>query len=94
VFHDLQAPSPQVNLEEIARRNPDAIIAADRGRDQILSKPQWRSVAAARDSHFIIEDPSLTGRPSVVLGMAAVTLARALHPELADQLPSAPRRSP
>jgi hypothetical protein len=35
---------------------------------------------------FILEDPAVTGRPSVVLGMAAVQLARALHPALADSL--------
>jgi hypothetical protein len=39
-----------------------------------------------REERFIVQDPSLTGRPSVVLGMAAVQLARALHPELRDSL--------
>jgi hypothetical protein len=29
---------------------------------------------------------TVTGRPSVVLGMAAVQLARALHPELRESL--------
>ena len=94
VFHDIASPSPQVSLEEVARRNPDAIIGTEKVRDQLLDKPHWKSVAAARDGRFILEDPALTGRPSVMLGMAAVALAHALHPELADQLPAAPRRIP
>jgi CBS-domain-containing membrane protein len=42
-----------------------------------------------REQRFIVQDPSVTGRPSVVLGMAAVQLARALHPELGDALVAA-----
>jgi hypothetical protein len=39
-----------------------------------------------RAKRFVQHDPAVTGRPSVVLGMAAVQLARALHPALADSL--------
>lgn len=87
VFHDLAAPSPPVSLEEIARRNPDLIVTSTSARDAILAKPQWRAVRAVRDGNWILDDPALTGRPSVVLGMAATALAHALHPELAAQLP-------
>ncbi len=87
VFHDLAAPSPPVSLEEIARRNPDVIVASAVSRAAMLAKPQWRAVRAVRDGNWIIDDPALTGRPSVVLGMAATALAHALHPELAAQLP-------
>lgn len=88
VFHDMKAPSPQVSVEEIAQRNPDVIVASAFTRTQLRTKPQWNAVRAMRDDQWVIDDPAVTGRPSVVLGMAAVSLARALHPELADQLPA------
>jgi uncharacterized membrane protein YwzB len=47
----------------------------------------WWALPAVRAQRFVRHDPAVTGRPSVVLGMAAVQLARALHPALADSLP-------
>lgn len=94
VFHDMDAPSPSVSIEEIARRNPDVIVASKATVAELRDRPQWRAVRALRDSQWVIHDPSLTGRPSVVLGMAAVSLARALHPELAARLPAAPAVAP
>lgn len=88
VFHDLETPSPVVSVEEIARRNPDALVATAKTRAELEAKPSWRAIRAVRDAHWIVDDPAVTGRPSVVLGMAAVALARALHPELAAQLPA------
>ena len=90
VFHDMEAPSPVVSVEEIARRNPEAIVASAATAAELRESPQWTAVRAVRDSQWILHDPALTGRPSVVLGMAAVSLARALHPELASRLPSLP----
>jgi ABC-type Fe3+-hydroxamate transport system substrate-binding protein len=46
----------------------------------------WRALPAVRAKRFVEHDPAVTGRPSVVLGMAAVQLARALHPALTDSL--------
>lgn len=88
IFHDLSAPSPPVSIEEIARRNPSLIVASRATRDVLLKQPQWQAVAAVRSQQFIVHDPTKTGRPSVVLGMAAASLAHALHPELAAQLPT------
>ncbi len=89
VFHDLEAPSPVVNVEEIARRDPDVLIASARTSAELLEKPQWQAIRAVRQRRFVLDDPTLTGRPSVVLGMAAASLARLLHPELASALDSA-----
>jgi len=88
VFQDLDAPSPSVSIEEIARRNPEVLVGTARTRADIESRPQWNAVRAVRDGRWLTDDPTLTGRPSVGLGMAAVALARALHPELAERLPS------
>jgi iron complex transport system substrate-binding protein len=90
VFHDLAAPSPPVSIEEIARRNPDVIVTTANSEIDLRAKPQWRAVPAVRAAQFVRHDPRLSGRPSVVLGMAATALARALHPELAERLPPLP----
>lgn len=92
VFHDLEAPSPSVSIEEIARRNPDVVVGTTRTRADMEGRPQWNAVRAVREGRWVVDDPALTGRPSVGLGMAAVSLARALHPELAERLPTADAR--
>lgn len=90
VFHDLAAPSPPVSIEEIARRDPDMIVATERTASELDAKPQWKSVRAVRERRWVHHNPVLTGRPSVVLGSAAVSLARLLHPELSAALPTLP----
>ncbi|WP_373064052.1 ABC transporter substrate-binding protein [Gemmatimonas sp.] len=87
VFHDMSAPSPPVSIEEIAKRDPDVVIAGVTRAATLTASPSWQAVRAVRERRFIVQDPAVTGRPSVVLGMAAVQLARALHPELRDSLP-------
>lgn len=89
-FHDLIAPSPIVSLEEVVRRRPDVIIASPHTQESLKSRAEWLAVPAVRDGRFATDDPAFTGRPSVVLGTGAVVLARALHPELASQLPPLP----
>ena len=86
VFHDMDAPSPPVSIEEIAKRDPDHVITGATRGAKLSANPSWQAIRAVREERFIVQDPSVTGRPSVVLGMAAVQLARALHPELGDAL--------
>jgi ABC-type Fe3+-hydroxamate transport system substrate-binding protein len=85
-FHDLAAPSPGVSIEEIASRDPDLVAVSASRATAMAAMPAWRAVRAVREQHFLVHDPALTGRPSVVLGMAATQLARALHPALRDSL--------
>lgn len=87
VFHDMDAPSPPVSVEEIAKRDPDLVITGASRGAKLSANPSWQAIRAVRETRFIVQDPSVTGRPSVVLGMAAVQLARALHPALRDSLP-------
>ncbi len=87
VFHDMSAPSPPVSLEEIAKRDPDVVIASAKTSATLRASGPWRAVGAIRANHLVLDNPALSGRPSVVLGMAAVALARALHPELSGSLP-------
>ena len=86
VFHDMTAPSPPVSIEEIAKRDPAIVITGATRGAKLSASPSWHAIRAVREQRFIVQDPSVTGRPSVVLGMAAVQLARALHPELRDSL--------
>jgi len=87
VFGDMDAPSPQVNIEEVVRRAPQRVVSSATRAEELKVSPVWRSVPAVAAGQFVLIDPALTLRPSVQLGMAAVALARALHPSLTDSLP-------
>ena len=87
VFHDLSAPSPTVNIEEILRREPEVVFTSAASAKRLAQRPGWRELPAIRAKRFLLEDPALTGRPSVNVGMAAVHLAQLLHPALRDSLP-------
>ncbi len=80
VYADIRGPSAQIALEDVARRDPDFILAGPIGARQIRSDPRWRIVRAARDGKIIVVDTLLVARPSVRLGEAAVSLANLLHP--------------
>ena len=86
VFHDDPSPSPAVSVEEIARRDPGFVVASAATIARLRADAGWQSVAAVRAGRFLVDDPALSGRPSVTLCMAATVLARALHPSLADSL--------
>jgi ABC-type Fe3+-hydroxamate transport system substrate-binding protein len=87
VFHDAPQPSPSVSMEEIIARAPQLVVASDTQMASLGRADTWWALPAVRAQRFVRHDPAVTGRPSVVLGMAAVQLARALHPALADSLP-------
>jgi ABC-type Fe3+-hydroxamate transport system substrate-binding protein len=80
VYADINGASGQIALEDVARRDPDFILAGPEGARQINSDPRWRIVRAARDGRIVVVDTGLVARPSVRLGEAAVSLAHALHP--------------
>jgi iron complex transport system substrate-binding protein len=83
VYGELSAPSPQVTLEDVVRRDPDLVLASPEGRADILADPTWRGVRAVREGRVLAFDYELVARPSVRLGEAAVALARLLHPGIA-----------
>ena len=80
VYADITGPSGPINLEDVARRDPDFILAGPIGAQKIESDPRWRIVRAARERKVLIVDTVLVARPGVRLGEAAVSLARLLHP--------------
>jgi iron complex transport system substrate-binding protein len=80
VYADIKGPSAEISLEDVARRDPDFILAGPVGAKQIRSDPRWRIVRAARDKKIFVVDTLLVARPSVRLGEAAVSLAKFFHP--------------
>lgn len=80
VYADIKGPSAEISLEDVARRNPDFILAGPIGAMKIESDPRWRIVRAARDKKIMIVDTLLVARPAVRLGEAAVSLANLFHP--------------
>jgi iron complex transport system substrate-binding protein len=80
VYGDVGGPSPQVELEDIAQRAPDVVLAGPAGARRIRSDPRWQAIRAVRNNRVIVVDTLLVARPSVRLGEAAATLATLLHP--------------
>ena len=80
VYADIKGPSSEISLEDVARRDPDFILAGPIGARQIESDPRWGIVRAARDKKILVVDTLLVARPSVRLGEAAVSLANLFQP--------------
>lgn len=70
-FGDAAAPSPQVSLEEVARRDPDVILAGPLAARRLRSRPNWAALRAVREGRVLVPDTMLVGRPGVRMGEAA-----------------------
>jgi iron complex transport system substrate-binding protein len=80
VYADRPEAAASVSLEDVLRRDP-AVILVDPGKTALLrASPRWRNVAAVRANRLYEIDDALLNRPGVTLGMAALSLARILHP--------------
>ena len=44
VFHDMDAPSPPVSIEEIAKRNPDVVITGVTRAAKLTTNPAWQII--------------------------------------------------
>ncbi|HYS69947.1 MAG TPA: helical backbone metal receptor, partial [Gemmatimonadaceae bacterium] len=71
VYADITGPSGPINLEDVARRDPDFILAGPIGAQKIETDPRWRIVRAAREGKILVVDTVLVARPGVRLGEAA-----------------------
>ena len=81
VYGDEVKPNTQTSLEDLMRRDPDVILTDSSRALAIRRSPRWRGVRAVREDHVLVVDDETSSRASVKLGMAAVALARLLHPE-------------
>jgi ABC-type Fe3+-hydroxamate transport system substrate-binding protein len=80
IYADIAAPSAVVTIEDVAKRNPDFVLASPTAAPSLSANPKWHAVAAVRQKHVLVFDTLLVGRPSVTLGAAARSLANLLHP--------------
>ena len=81
IYDSIPKPSPQISFEDLARRDPDVILAAPPGVARILADPAWKNLKAVRSHRVLTVDTLLVFRPSVRLGEAALSLARLIHPD-------------
>ena len=88
-FHDLEAPSPIVSVEEIARRNPDVIVASQATSAELRAHPQWRAVRAVRDALYAVSGARWKVRAATGEGTAlgARRQARRLRAESTSPTP-------
>lgn len=64
IFRDLPVPSAQISIEAVVQRNPDALLVSNEGPPSIASRPEWRTVSAVREGHFVHVTSSAFSRPS------------------------------
>lgn len=79
-FGDVNRPSLTVSIETIAERDPDlALVGSDSGVPAWAGRPEWRAVAAVRDSSFVVVQGSEFSRPSFRAPQAIRSLRAALQ---------------
>ena len=78
VYGDSPEPSVQVTLEDVIRRDPDAVLTGPEGAGKLAANPAWSRLRAVREKRVLVVDTALVGRPGVRLGEAAVSLERLL----------------
>jgi iron complex transport system substrate-binding protein len=84
---------PQVNLEEVARLQPDFLVFADahaegpaREVDELATLPGWKILNAVSSRRFAVISDAVN-RPAPRIVSAIEDLARQLHPEAFAQKP-------
>lgn len=80
IYDSLPESSPTVTLEDVVRRNPDAVLVGPERSMTLRANPSWRAVPAVRAGRVLVLDTNVVLRPAVRLGEGAVSLARLLHP--------------
>lgn len=84
-FAELNALWPQVSMEELIKRQPEALVVtlqegAD-PRSRLKAMPGWRELPAVKNDRMLLADPDLFNRAGPNLPSAAHAIARLLHPE-------------
>lgn len=81
LFGDVPAPAPMLSLEEVVRRQPDAIVFSrgDGAPRDLRTLPGWRDLRAVREGRVLEVDAALVSRAGPRMGTAARTLADWLH---------------
>jgi iron complex transport system substrate-binding protein len=92
---DAKQDWPQVNLEEIARLQPEFLVFADshsektpQNFDVLATRPAWRILNAVRDRNYAVISDAVN-RPAPRIVSAIEDLAEKLHPEAFSEKPAA-----
>lgn len=75
-FAEISAPSAQVSLEEVVKRNPDVVVVGPVSAKRLRESVAWQSVPAVRANRIAVVDSALVGRPGMRLGEAARQVRR------------------
>lgn len=79
VFADVRQPFPEVNLEELMRRDPDLIVLArestTRAEELLTRLPGWRELRAVQHGHVHRVSPDYFNRSGPLMPRAARELA-------------------
>lgn len=81
VYGSLPEPSPRITVEDLLRKDPEAILISPDSRARYLADPRWRALRAVREGRLLAVDTTLVFRPGPRLGEAARSVARLLHPD-------------
>jgi iron complex transport system substrate-binding protein len=90
VFGDAAIDWPQISMEEILARDPDALILPVKDvRDTttiawVYQTVGWKDLRAVREGRLLLVDTDLFNRPGPGVVQAANQLARLLHPQLGE----------
>lgn len=84
-------PSYSISLEELVAADPEVILLGDAAYgatpEAVADRPGWGGMTAVKDGRIHPIDDILVTRPGPRLVEGLEALIRAIHPELADQLP-------
>lgn len=87
IFADLTEAYPQVNAEEVIKRNPAVIMGADSMGDKLTTelvgqRPGWGQVQAVQDGRIHLFDGDMVSRAGPRLAQVLEEMARALYPDV------------
>lgn len=92
---DAEQDWPQVNLEEVARLQPEVLVFADSHSEKLpqnfevlATRPAWRILNAVRDRNYAVISDAVN-RPAPRIVSAIEDLAAKLHPEAFAEKPAA-----
>ena len=83
VYADTQQLAPQVSLESVLERNPDAIVASGMGESRPEWLDAWRQypqLKAVKSGALLHVHPDLIQRPTVRIAQGAASLCQQLAP--------------
>lgn len=87
VFTDLTEDYPQINAEEVIKRNPQVILGPDTHADKLTpdvlaTRPGWGEIAAVKSGRIYLIDGNIASRSGPRLVDALELIAAALYPDL------------